>query len=42
MIKLTSIRILLAIAVIYELKIHQINMMIIFLAEELKKKIFMK
>ena len=42
MIKLTSIRILLAITVIYELKIHQMNIVTAFLTGELKEEIFMK
>ena len=42
MIKFAFIRILLAIATIYELKIHQMNVVTAFLAEDLKKEIFMK
>ena len=41
-VKLTSIRILLVIAAIYDLEIHQMNMMTIFLAGDLKEEIFMK
>jgi len=41
-VKLASIRILLAITAIYELKIHQMNIVITFLAEDLKEEIFMK
>ena len=42
MIKLASIKILLAIATIFELKIHQMNIVTIFLARDLEKEIFMK
>ena len=42
MIKLASIRILLAITTIYELKIHQMNVMTTFLTNDLKEEIFMK
>ena len=42
MIKLAFIKILLTIAAIYELKIHQMNVMTTFLTNDLKKEIFMK
>ena len=41
-VKLASIRVLLAIAAIFNLEIHQMNVVTAFLAEKLKKKIYMK
>ena len=41
-VKLASIRILLAIATIYELEIHQMNVMTTFLAEDLKEEILIE
>ena len=41
-VKLASIRILLALAVIYELEIHQMDVVMAFLAGELKEKIYME
>ena len=41
-VKLAFIRILLAIVAIFSLEIHQMNVVIAFLTEELKKKIYMK
>jgi len=41
-VKLASIRILLAIAAIFDFEIHQIDVVTVFLAGKLKKKIYMK
>ena len=41
-VKLTSIRILLAIAAIYGLEIHQMDIMTAFLAGDLEEEIFME
>src|SRR5579859_5027937 len=41
-VKLASIRILLTIAAIFGLEIHQINVVTVFLAGKLKKEIYMK
>ena len=41
-IKLASIRILLIIAAIYELEIHQMDVVTAFLAEDLEEEIFME
>ena len=41
-VKLVSIRILLAIAAAFDLKIHQMDVVIVFLARKLRKEIYME